>query len=149
MKLYNSIGRVLARKGCEVWSVSPTTTVFDALLRMSLARVGALLVLDEGRLTGIVSERDYARKVALEGRSSKGTLVQEIMTSPVVFVRLTATVAECLQLMTDRRIRHLPVLNGETVVGVISIGDLVQWIISPDDVVVEELHSYAAGGYAA
>ena len=107
MKLYDSIAGVLRRKGSEVWSVSPDAPVFEAVLRMSQARVGALLVLERGKLAGIISERDYARKVVLAGRSSNGTLVREIMTRPVITVSSTATVDECMQLMTDHRIRHL------------------------------------------
>jgi CBS domain-containing protein len=149
MKLYHPISGILERKGWEVWSVAPTAPVFEAVLRMSQARVGALLVLDRGKLAGIISERDYARKVILEGKSSKDTLVLEIMTAPVITVSTAATVDECMQLMTDHRIRHLPVLDGPRVVGVISIGDLVQWIISAHEGMVEQLSNYIAGRYPA
>jgi hypothetical protein len=106
MKLYDPISEILERKGYELWSVAPTAPVFEAVLRMSQARVGALLVLEKGKLVGIISERDYARKVILEGRSSKETLVWEIMTTPVISVGPTATVDECMQLMTHHRIRQ-------------------------------------------
>jgi CBS domain-containing protein len=149
MKLYDPISGVLRRKGCEVWSVAPTASVFEAVLRMSQAGIGALLVLDRGKLTGLISERDYARKIILEGRSSKETFVWEIMTTPVIFVNPTATVDECMQIMTDRRIRHLPVLDGQMVVGVISMGDLVQWIISAHELMVEQLNNYITGRYPA
>lgn len=149
MKLYDPISGILERKGSEVWSVAPAAPVFEAILRMSQARVGALLVIDKGRLAGLISERDYARKVILAGRSSKETLVREIMTNPVVSVSPTATVDECMQLMTDRCIRHLPVLHGQRVVGVISMGDLVQWIISAHEVMVEHLNNYITGRYPA
>jgi CBS domain-containing protein len=149
MKLYDPISGILQRKGSEVWSVPPTAPVFEAILRMSQARVGALLVLDRGRLAGVISERDYARKVILEGRSSRETLVREIMTSPVISVSPAATVDECMQFMTDHRIRHLPVLDGQTVVGVISMGDLVQWIISAQEGMVEQLNNYIMGRYPA
>jgi CBS domain-containing protein len=149
MKLYDPITGILGRKGCEVFSVAPTAPVFEAILRMSQARVGALLVLDRGKLAGLISERDYARKVILEGRSSRETFVREIMTTPVISVRPEATVDECMQLMTERRIRHLPVLDGPTVVGVVSMGDLVQWIISAHEVMVEQLNNYIMGRYPA
>jgi CBS domain-containing protein len=149
MKLYDSIAGVLRRKGSEVWSVSPDAQVFEAVLRMSQARVGALLVLDRSKIVGIISERDYARKVVLAGRSSNDTLVREIMTRPVITVAPTATVDECMQLMTDHRIRHLPVLDGQRIAGVISTGDLVQWIISAHEVMVEQLSDYISGRYPA
>ena len=129
--------------------MGPTAPVFEAIFRMSQARVGALLVLEKAKLTGIVSERDYARKVILEGRSSKETLVREIMTQPVISVSPAATVDECMQLMTERRIRHLPVLEGQTVKGVVSIGDLVQWLLSAHEVMVDQLNNYITGRYPA
>ena len=147
MKLYDPISEILGWKGYEVWSVAPTAPVFEALLRMSQARVGALVVLERGKLVGIISERDYARKVILEGRSSKETLVWEIMTTPVISVGPTATVDECMQLMTHHRIRHLPVLESQKPAGMISIGDLVQWIISAHEGMVEQLSNYITGRY--
>jgi CBS domain-containing protein len=149
MKLYDPISEILERKGYEIWSVAPTAPVFEAVLRMSQARVGALLVLERGKLVGIISERDYARKVILEGRSSKETLVWEIMTTPVITVGPTATVDECMQLMTAHRIRHLPVLEDQKAAGMISIGDLVQWIISAHEGMVEQLSNYISGRYPA
>jgi len=149
MKLYDPISAILAQKRSEIWSIAPATPVFEALLRMAHASIGALLVVERGTLVGIVSERDYARRVVLEGRSSRETLVCEIMTSPVVSVKPQATVDECMQLMTNRRIRHLPVLEGSSIVGVISIGDLVRWIISAHEGIVEQLHNYIAGRYPA
>jgi CBS domain-containing protein len=114
---------------------------------MSEKQVGALVVLSEAKVTGIVSERDYARKVILQGKSSKQTLVRDIMSSPVVFVTPDTTVDECMRVMTDRRLRHLPVLEGERVAGMISIGDLVKWIISAHEQTIHDLHSYIAGTY--
>jgi CBS domain-containing protein len=149
MKLYDSIAGVLQRKGFQVWCVSPDAPVFEAVLRMSQARVGALLVLESGKLRGIISERDYARKIVLAGRSSNDTLVREIMTHPVITVAPTATVDECMQLMTNHRIRHLPVLDEQRIAGVISTGDLVQWIIAADEVVIDQLNGYITGRYPA
>ena len=149
MKLYDPISEILEGKGYELWSVAPTAPVFEAVLRMSQARVGALLVLERGQLVGIISERDYARKVILEGRSSKETLVWEIMTTPVISVGPAATVDECMQLMTHHHIRHLPVLEGQKAAGMISIGDLVQWIISAHVGMVEQLSNYIGGRYPA
>jgi CBS domain-containing protein len=149
MKLDDSVTGVLRRKGSEVWCVPAEAPVFEAVLRMSQASVGALLVLDRGKLVGIVSERDYARKVILSGRSSNETLVREIMTGPVITVAPTATVDECMQLMTDCRIRHLPVLDGQRIAGVVSMGDLVQWIVSAHEVMVEQLNNYITGRYPA
>jgi CBS domain-containing protein len=141
------IDSVLKLKGRQFWSVPPTATVYEAIEKMSAKSVGALLVMAEGKLAGIISERDYARKVILRDRSSKHTLVREIMTSPVITVTPRHTVEECMRMMTENRIRHLPVLDGDEVAGVVSIGDLVNWIITAHEETIGHLRSYIAGNY--
>src|ERR1700674_4819969 len=130
MNLVDTIRMVLRQKDLNVWSVSPDACVYDAIEIMAEKYVGALLVVSEGNLEGVVSERDYARKVILQGKSSKQTQVKEIMTSPVIFVTRKDTVDGCMTIMTNNRIRHLPIVENERVVGMVSIGDLVKWIIS-------------------
>jgi CBS domain-containing protein len=137
---------ILQDKGREIWRVSPQTSVFDALRLMADRNIGALLVLEGEKLAGIFSERDYARKVILKGKASKDTAVAEIMTAVVVTVRPSQTVEECMELMTANRIRHLPVLDGQELAGVISIGDVVKAIISDREFTIKQLENYITGG---
>lgn len=140
-----SISEILHTKGNNVWCISPNATVFDAIERMAEKNIGALLVTEGDRLIGILSERDYTRKVALKGKSSKQTAVREIVTGEVIHVTPDHTVEECLRLMTDHRVRHLPVLDGNRIVGVVSIGDLVNWVISAQSSTIHQLQTYIAG----
>jgi len=141
-----TVGSVLQEKGDRIWSVSPDAMVYDALTLMAEKNLGAVLVMDGARIAGIFSERDYARKVTLKGKSSRETPVKEIMTQDVLFVRPGHSIEDCMALMTDKRIRHLPVMEGEKLMGVISIGDVVKAIISENKFVIKQLEDYISGG---
>jgi len=139
-----TVRQLLEAKAPEVFAIGPNAPVLDAIKLMADKRIGALLVMDAGRLVGIVSERDYARKVVLQGRSSKDTPVRDIMTAEVMTVGLSDSADRCMQLVTDRRIRHLPVLDGDAVLGVVSIGDLVKAVIEDQQLELDQLQRYIA-----
>lgn len=143
-----TVRQVLESKGKQVWSVHPDATVFDALRLMAEKEIGALVVIDEGRIVGVVSERDYARKIILAGKASKDTPVSEIMSRAVLHALPQQTVADCMALMTDKKIRHLPVLDGDQIIGILSIGDLVKTIIAEQEFVIGQLENYIAGSLA-
>jgi CBS domain-containing protein len=147
MNLIDSVRLVLKQKGQNVWAVSPEACVYDAIEIMAEKHVGALMVVSEEKLIGVVSERDYARKVILQGKSSKETLVKEIMTSPAISVTPEQTVEESMRIMTDKHLRHLPVVEGGIILGVVSIGDLVKWMLSAQQQTISQLHNYINSQY--
>jgi CBS domain-containing protein len=143
MEVSGRISAILAHKKVStVWSIGPNATVIDAIRLMDEKNVGALPVVENGKLVGIVSERDYTRKVILKGRSSKDTPVSDIMTKQVIMVNPSNSLTECMQIMTDKRVRHLPVLEGTNLVGILSIGDLVNWLISAQKAMIDNLERY-------
>ena len=142
-----TISSILREKGAQLWAISPDATVFEAIQLMAEKNVGALLVMSGDRLLGVVTERDYTRKVALYGKNSKETRVREIISSTCISASPMHTVEDCMRLMTHHRVRHLPVLEGERVTGIVSIGDLVNWTISAQHETINQLESYITGQY--
>ncbi len=141
----DTVGQLLKTKGNEIWSIAPQATVYEALQIMSEKDVGALLVLDKGNLVGIFSERDYARKLILKGRFSKDTTVGELMTREVLYIESQSTIEHCMALMTVKRVRHLPVLENERLIGIVTIGDVVKQIISDQEFTIQQLERYIKG----
>jgi CBS domain-containing protein len=147
MKISVPISALIRDKNPAVWSVAPETTVFEAIKLMAAKNVGALLVMSGGLLVGIFTERDYTRKIVLLGKTSRETKVREIFSSVVITVAPDDSVEDCMKLMTEHRVRHLPVVENENVLGIISIGDLVNWIISAQNAAIDQMEQYIAGGY--
>jgi CBS domain-containing protein len=145
--LPDAVSSVLRQKDRDVLSIAPDASVYEAIAVMAENSIGALLVVADGTLKGILSERDYARKVVLQSRSSKDTRVRDIMTTPVISVAPSHTIEECMRLMTDKRIRHLPVVDGSTIVGIVSIGDLVRSVITRQSETIQYLQQYIGGPY--
>jgi CBS domain-containing protein len=148
MDVSGHIGAILGQKTGEIFSVSPDATVYEAIEMLDQKNVGALLVMEGEKLVGMVSERDYTRKVVLRGKRSRETKVSEIMSTDLKLVSPQEGVETCMRLMTDKRIRHLPVIDGDKVIGIISIGDLVKWIIATQSAAIAHLESYISGGYS-
>ncbi len=142
-----TVEQLLKTKNAEIWSVAPQSTVYEALQMMAMKDVGAILVTDKGNLVGIFSERDYTRKLVLKGRFSKDTTVGEMMTRRVLCIEPHSTIEDCMALMTNKHIRHLPVLEDERLVGIVTIGDVVKQIISDHEFTIEQLGKYMSGEY--
>jgi CBS domain-containing protein len=148
MDVSGNISAILNQKGRDIFSVSPDATVYDAIELLAAKNVGAVLVMEGEKLVGMFSERDYTRKVVLRGKRSRETRVAEIMSTDLKVIHPQEGVETCLRLMTDKRIRHLPVLEGEKVIGLISIGDLVKWVIASQSAAIAHLENYISGGYS-
>lgn len=144
-ELRTTVRTLLKQKGGEIWTIAPDASVYEAIKLMAEKRIGSVLVMDAGRLVGILSERDYARKVVLQDKSSKSTAVREIMTAPVTTVSMDNTVSECMHMITEQRIRHLPVMEEGKVAGIVSIGDLVNWVINEQQQTIRHLEAYITG----
>jgi len=149
VRLRDPVELIVKQKGSQVHTIGPDLTVYEALEKMASTGIGALVVMEGAELAGMLSERDYARKVILAGRSSREMKVRELMSTPAVTVSVKTTVDACMQLMTDKRCRHLPVVEQGRVVGVVSIGDLVHWIIQAQDLTIRQLEDYISGKYPA
>ena len=147
MEVTGIVSAILVRKDSTIWSIAPNAMVIDAIQLMSEKNVGALPVVENANLLGVISERDYTRKVILKGKSSKETPVRDIMTEQLITVNPDDSVTECMRIMTEKRVRHLPVLEGTRLVGILSIGDLINWTISAQKAAIENLERYVTGDY--
>ena len=145
MEIAGTVSGILAQKGSTVWSTAPTAIVFDAIALMADKNVGALPVVENDKLVGVISERDYTRKVILKGKSSKETRVEDIMTREIVTANPGDTVVDCMRVMTEKRVRHLPVIEGDKIIGIVSIGDLVKSIIGDQKFTIDQLNHYISG----
>ncbi|HEY1172307.1 MAG TPA: CBS domain-containing protein [Verrucomicrobiae bacterium] len=145
MQTHGTLDHLLSQKNQALWSISPHATVFEAIQMMADHNVGSVMVMREGELLGVLSERDYTRKVILKGRQSRQTLVDEIMTSPVITAPLNLSIEDALRIMSERRVRHLPVMHDGNVVGVVSLGDLIKWVVAAQDATIIQLESYITG----
>lgn len=148
MQILGTLDAILRHKNVSVCSISPHATVFEAIQMMADHNIGSVLVVSDGQLLGVLTERDYTRKVILKGRQSRQTLVNEIMTTPVVTAPLDCLIDEALRLMSEKRIRHIPVVEEGNVIGVVSLGDLIKWVIAAQDATISQLESYITGSYA-
>jgi len=142
-----SVEQLLKFKGGKTWSVTPQATVYEALQKMSEKDTGAVLVIEQGKLVGIFTERDYARKLILKGKFSRDTVVRDLMTQDVLYVEPQNSIADCMLLMTNNRVRHLPVIDNQQLVGIVTIGDVVRQIISEQESTIQQLEKYITGGY--
>lgn len=149
MEITTAAKTLLEHKSRDIWTIAPTVTVYQAIQMMSEKNIGALPVMEGTKLVGIISERDYMSKVALKGKSSKATPVNDIMTRDPVTVGPDQNISRCLEIITEHRIRHLPVVDGDKLLGIISIGDLVKWTIATQRMTIEQLNAYISGGYSA
>ena len=147
MKLAGTVGDILHKKGARIISITPDATVFDAVKLLAEHNIGALPVLQEGRMVGIFTERDYSRKIVLAGKSSKIAQVAEVMSPQPVLVAMNHSIEDCMEIMTDKRVRHLPVIEGGALVGLVSIGDVVKWIMSAQSAALDQMEQYISGSY--
>ncbi len=145
----HTVKELLRQKGSQVWTIAPQATVYEALELMAAKNIGSLVVIEQERVAGMFTERDYARKVVLKGRSSKSTTVGELMTTDVLYVSPDDTIENCMALMTDKHLRHLPVMEVDKLAGVVSIGDIVKVVISEREFTIRELERYITGGHSS